>query len=61
LPSYAQDALTKLKPPSKVPIPLDEMESDTKRELEEMFGPRFARLISKDGAWAKALLNKPEI
>jgi hypothetical protein len=34
------------------------MESEVMGELEEVFGPRFARLISQDGVWAKALLNK---
>jgi hypothetical protein len=53
-----QDALSKLKPPSKTSIPLDDMEEDVRNQLEEVFGPRFARLISVDGAWAKALLNR---
>jgi hypothetical protein len=34
------------------------MEEDLKNELEEVFGPRFARLIGTDGVWAKALLNR---
>jgi transcription initiation factor TFIID subunit 6 len=53
-----QDALSKLKPPSKTSIPLGDMEDDVRNHLEEAFGPRFARLISADGAWAKALLNR---
>ncbi|KAG8805950.1 hypothetical protein FRC17_005256 [Serendipita sp. 399] len=52
------DALTELKPRSKVPVPLEEMDGDIKHALEETFGPRFARLIGRDAAWAKALLNR---
>jgi len=53
------DALAKFKPPSKNPIPLSDIESDeVMPELETVFGPRFANLISQDEVWAKALLNK---
>lgn len=54
----AMDALATLRPRSKNPVPLDESDTETRRELEEVFGPRFARLLGQDGVWAKALLKR---
>jgi hypothetical protein len=57
---YSQDALEKLKPRSKVAVPLGEMHGDVKERLEEVFGSRFARIIGNDGGWARSLLGMPE-
>lgn len=52
--------MEKLKPRSKAPVPLGEMDGDVKEKLDEVFGARFARIIGKDGGWARSLLGMSE-
>jgi hypothetical protein len=56
-----QEQLEVLERRSENPVPLDDMESDVRDRLGEVFGETFAAKITRDGGWARRLLAKAQV
>ena len=56
-----QEQLEVLERRSENPVPLDDMESDVRDQLVEVFGETFAAKITRDGGWARRLLAKAQV
>ncbi len=56
-----QEQLEVLERRSENPVPLDDMESDVRDQLVEVFGEAFAAKIVRDGGWARRLLAKAQV
>jgi len=59
--NYVQEQLEVLERRSENPVPLDDMESDVRNQLLEVFGEAFAVKIARDGGWARRLLAKAQV
>ena len=56
-----QEQLEVLERRSENPVPLDDIESDVRDQLVEVFGEAFAAKIVRDGGWARRLLAKAQV
>ena len=56
-----QEQLEVLERRSENPVPLDDMESDVRDQLVEVFGDTCAAKIVRDGGWARRLLAKAQV
>ena len=56
-----QEQLEVLERRSDNPVPLDDMESEVRDQLVEVFGETFAAKMARDGSWARGLLAKAQV